>query len=112
MQSAAMFGRVMMRQAIAIPDPNARKHHDADEREQGKPHDGFLTAGDDSRRRKQRTERAARVSPNLENRLGTAGAPALAQVCDARGFGMKDCRTDPDESDCEEDELKVCRDRE
>ena len=99
----------MTRKVIAIPDADSREDDDADEREQRKPDD--LSAIGHDRRGEQRSEGAAGVAADLENRLGKAEAAAGAEVRDARGFRMENGGAEPDEGDRHEDEREIRRER-
>src|SRR3954471_10363017 len=101
----------MMGKAVAIPDADARQHDNANESEQRKPDDGFLTAINDNRRGQKRTERAPGVAADLEDRLGKAEAAAGTQVSDARCFRMKYGRADSNKRDREEDQREIWRQR-
>src|SRR5678809_1182504 len=103
---------MMMRNAIAIPNANAREHDDPDKREQRKPDDRFLSAIDNDGRREQGPECAAGISADLEDRLGKTEAPARAQMRDARCFRMENGGADPDECNREENKREIWRERE
>ena len=63
-----------------------------------KPRDGALAEIQDNGRRHQRPERLAEISAHLEQRLRQSVTPARRHPGDAGGFGMKDRRTQPDET--------------
>src|ERR1700746_272901 len=109
MQRGVAFCGVMVRKPIAIPATDVRQNDDPNEREQGKPDDGFLSAINDNRGREQRAERAAGIAADLENRLGETEPPAGAQVCNARCFRMENGGAKTDERYRNQNEPKIRR---
>src|SRR6476659_11321686 len=105
MQRSVVFRGMMTRKVVAIPDANPRQHDDAENREERKPDD--LTAVDDDRSGQERSERAAGIAADLEDRLGKPEASAGAQMRDARSLRVKHRGTDPDEGDPDKDEREI-----
>src|SRR5215212_5604854 len=109
MQGSPPLRRLVTREVVAIPDANPGDDQDADEREQRKPDD--LAAINDDRRGEQRTEGAAGIAADLENRLSEAEAPARAQMRHARRFRVKNGGAEPDKGDREEEKREIGRNR-